>query len=356
MRSATASRWSTTRKARYACSPRTARSSTGSSSFTAAASSARPATRCLPNSRASWKPCAARWKSRRRSRRATTLPEHQKMQFRVGVNLGDVVVNNNDLLGDGVNVAARLETIAEPGGICISSSVYDQITGKLDLGFQDIGEQALKNISRPIRVYRVSGAGVPQRPAPLAPPAPRARSLFPWVSGATIISRSRESSRGRPDGCLSARPTAAAGCLRRRPSRRRHPRQRRRKAKRTRSGCRLMSRSSKRKLTQRVPAPMLTLFAPPKPKRTRKRGQTGYGHRRRPMLREFAVKPKPLVRAQRGADAVAATTSPAGRQGPRALPQAQPPRIPNSTAHGAFQSLANPSRAPWATNSISLRR
>jgi class 3 adenylate cyclase len=66
------------------------------------------------------------------------------MYFRVGVNLGDVVVKNDDLLGDGVNVAARLETLAEPGGVCISSSVYDQITGKLDLGFQDIGNRRSK--------------------------------------------------------------------------------------------------------------------------------------------------------------------------------------------------------------------
>ncbi len=73
--------------------------------------------------------------------RNDSLPEGRRMYFRVGVNLGDVVVKDQDLLGDGVNVAARLETIAEPGGICISSSVYDQITGKLDLGFQDIGEQ-----------------------------------------------------------------------------------------------------------------------------------------------------------------------------------------------------------------------
>jgi len=84
-------------------------------------------------------------------------------------------VKNDDLLGDGVNVAARLESIAEPGGICISSSVYDQITGKLDLGFQDIGEQALKNISRPIRVYRVSGTAPPARPAP-QPAAPSRKS------------------------------------------------------------------------------------------------------------------------------------------------------------------------------------
>jgi class 3 adenylate cyclase len=119
--------------------------------------------------------------------RNDALPDISRMQFRVGVNLGDVVVKNDDLLGDGVNVAARLETIAEPGGICISSSVYDQITGKLDLGFQDIGEQTLKNISRPIRVYRVSGTGVPQRVAPPAPPTPHARKPLPWLIGAAAV-------------------------------------------------------------------------------------------------------------------------------------------------------------------------
>jgi len=91
--------------------------------------------------------------------RNESLPEPQRMLFRIGINLGEVVVKGEDLLGDGVNVAARLESLAEPGGILVSSSVYDQITGKLDLGFQDIGEQVLKNISRPIRAFRVSGAG-----------------------------------------------------------------------------------------------------------------------------------------------------------------------------------------------------
>jgi F0F1-type ATP synthase membrane subunit b/b' len=105
------------------------------------------------------------------------------MLFRVGVNLGDVVVKGDDILGDGVNVAARLETVAEPGGICISSSVYDQITGKLDLGFHDIGEQSLKNISRPIRAYRISGAGAAlPRPAATAP-----RRLMPWLAAAVVI-------------------------------------------------------------------------------------------------------------------------------------------------------------------------
>ncbi len=115
--------------------------------------------------------------------RNDSLPGHRQMHFRVGVNLGDVVVRNEDVLGDGVNVAARLESMAEPGGICISSSVYDQITGKLNLGFQDIGEQSLKNISRPIRVYRVSGAAMPERPPPSAPSG---RNPVPWAIGAVV--------------------------------------------------------------------------------------------------------------------------------------------------------------------------
>jgi class 3 adenylate cyclase/Skp family chaperone for outer membrane proteins len=122
--------------------------------------------------------------------RNDSLAEHRQMRFRIGVNLGDVVVKNEDLLGDGVNVAARLETMAEPGGICISSSVYDQITGKLDLGFQDIGDQTLKNISRPIHVYRVSGAGAPLRLPPTAPPIPPrakdSRGPLPWAIGAVL--------------------------------------------------------------------------------------------------------------------------------------------------------------------------
>ena len=97
--------------------------------------------------------------------RNDSLPEPRRLLFRVGVNLGDVVVKGDDLLGDGVNVAARLQSIAEPGSICISGSVYDQIAGKLSMGFTDIGEQTLKNIPRPVRAFRVAGALAPAQQA-----------------------------------------------------------------------------------------------------------------------------------------------------------------------------------------------
>lgn len=116
--------------------------------------------------------------------RNQSLAQDSQMLFRVGINLGDVVVAGDDLLGDGVNVAARLESIAEPGGICISSSVYDQITGKLNLGLQDIGEQNLKNISRPIRVYRIAGTGAPTRPVPSRKPD---RSGLTWALGGIAL-------------------------------------------------------------------------------------------------------------------------------------------------------------------------
>jgi adenylate cyclase len=81
--------------------------------------------------------------------------EDERIQFRVGINSGDVIVEDGDIHGDGVNIAARLEGIAEPGGICVSGIVHDQVQGRLDCAFTDIGEQRLKNITRPVRVYRV---------------------------------------------------------------------------------------------------------------------------------------------------------------------------------------------------------
>src|SRR5207249_6766305 len=79
--------------------------------------------------------------------------EDRRLRFRVGINIGDVIVEPHDIFGDGVNVAARLESIAEPGGVCISSAAYDQVQGKVGVEFADLGEQALKNIARPVRAY-----------------------------------------------------------------------------------------------------------------------------------------------------------------------------------------------------------
>ncbi|HMM91517.1 tetratricopeptide repeat protein [Bradyrhizobium sp.] len=86
--------------------------------------------------------------------------EDTRIAFRVGVNIGDVIVEPHDIFGDGVNIAARLEGIAEPGGICISSSAYDQVRGKVGVEFADLGEQNLKNIARPVRAYAVAREGL----------------------------------------------------------------------------------------------------------------------------------------------------------------------------------------------------
>jgi len=86
------------------------------------------------------------------------VPEDHRMNFRIGINLGDVMVEDNDLIGDGVNVAARLEGLSDPGGICISGNVYEQIRNKLTLDFEDLGDQIVKNIGEPIRVYRLRAA------------------------------------------------------------------------------------------------------------------------------------------------------------------------------------------------------
>jgi adenylate cyclase len=104
--------------------------------------------------------------------REPEAPEERRIRFRIGVNLGDVIVEEHDIFGDGVNVAARLEALAEPGGICVSRVVRDQVRDKLDFAFEDMGEQQVKNIARPVRVYRVHDRAVPiAEPLP-APPQP----------------------------------------------------------------------------------------------------------------------------------------------------------------------------------------
>ncbi|MEN8809156.1 MAG: adenylate/guanylate cyclase domain-containing protein, partial [Desulfobacterales bacterium] len=87
--------------------------------------------------------------------RNAELPEQRRMQFRIGVNLGDVIEEESRIYGDGVNIAARLESLADPGGICISKTVFDQIETKLPLGYEYLGEQSVKNIAKPVGAYRV---------------------------------------------------------------------------------------------------------------------------------------------------------------------------------------------------------
>ena len=102
------------------------------------------------------------------------VPADRRLEWRIGINVGDIVVEDGDIFGDGVNVAARLEGLAEPGGICVSARVQEDAAGRLDLAFEDMGEQALKNIARPVRVYRVmmAGAAVKSPSQPVSPALP----------------------------------------------------------------------------------------------------------------------------------------------------------------------------------------
>lgn len=98
-------------------------------------------------------------------------PEDAQMWFRIGINLGDVMVDNDDLYGEGVNIAARLQELAEPGGILISSTVYDLVRNKLTVGFDFLGQQPIKNVTEPVTCYRVMLDGEIVRPYPAAPAA-----------------------------------------------------------------------------------------------------------------------------------------------------------------------------------------
>jgi adenylate cyclase len=111
--------------------------------------------------------CAGEIQSGMTARNAA-VSEHQRIEFRVGINVGDVIIDGDDIYGDGVNVAARLEGLAEPNGICVSRVVRDQIRDKLDLVFEDMGEQQVKNIARPVRVFRIAAPAI-------APPAATAK-------------------------------------------------------------------------------------------------------------------------------------------------------------------------------------
>ena len=120
--------------------------------------------------------------------RNSALPPDKHIEFRIGINLGDVIAEEHDIFGDGVNVAARLEGLAEPGGICVSRVVRDQVRDKLDFVFENLGEQQVKNIARPVRVYRVRDRAVlieqplPASPQPLPLPDKPSISVLPFAN------------------------------------------------------------------------------------------------------------------------------------------------------------------------------
>jgi adenylate cyclase len=158
--------------------------------------------------------------------RNTEIAADQRIEFRIGINVGDVVVEDGDIFGDGVNVAARLEGLAEPGGICVSALVQRDAAGKLDLAFEDLGEQTLKNIARPRQVYRVRIAGgakyasqptlaLPDKPSVAVLPftnmsATQSRSSSPTGSPRTSSPRCRATPRGSSSRATPPSPTRAA--------------------------------------------------------------------------------------------------------------------------------------------------
>ncbi len=115
------------------------------------------------------------------------LAENSKVQFRIGVNLGEVIVDRNDIYGEGVNVAARLESLAEPGGICISGAVYDAIGHRLPVECEFLGEQSVKNIAKPVRAYRARLKADAEPPEPTAAPRREEQSRRPLVLAAALV-------------------------------------------------------------------------------------------------------------------------------------------------------------------------
>ncbi len=116
------------------------------------------------------------------ARAAQSQPEDRRIALRMGINLGDIMVERNDLYGDVVNIAARLEGAADPGGILISGPAYDQVRNKISAGFEELGEQSLKNIGAPVRVYRITGLPRVSLAAALAPSSKPSIAVLPFVS------------------------------------------------------------------------------------------------------------------------------------------------------------------------------
>ena len=123
---------------------------------------------------------------RRMAERNTTIAVGRQIAFRIGINLGDVIIDEGDIYGDGVNVAARLEALAEPGGICVSRVVRDQVRDKLDFAFEDMGGQSVKNIARPVRAYALRSERVASPPTHRLP-ARRNRTIIGTAAAAALI-------------------------------------------------------------------------------------------------------------------------------------------------------------------------
>ena len=136
------------------------------------------------------------------------LGEERRMWFRIGINIGDVMVKDGDIFGDGVNIAVRLEGLAEPGGICISRGVHDHVRRKLPYGFEDLGEQSVKNIAQPIRVFRlipdVTKESASGRDAALMPSA----VLDDLPSVSELPPNRQMASRNRSNSCFGSRSRA----------------------------------------------------------------------------------------------------------------------------------------------------
>ncbi len=130
--------------------------------------------------------CAVAWQERVAEHEAKG-DEDKRFKFRIGINLGDVIVEGDDIHGDGVNIAARLEGQAEAGGICLSGDAYRQAKGKVEVGFEDLGEQVLKNVAEPVRVYRIAGdrsstGAVSPAREPLALPDKPSIAVLPFIN------------------------------------------------------------------------------------------------------------------------------------------------------------------------------
>jgi adenylate cyclase len=146
--------------------------------------------------------------------RNAAAPAERRIEFRMGINVGDIIIEDGDIFGDGVNIAARLEALAEPGGICISAAAHEHVRDRLDLAFDDLGEQQVKNIARPVRVYRIPITLTLPTPEPvLASRKARTRGArAPSLSrnaGEGAERQRREAGEGRPARALPDKPSLA---------------------------------------------------------------------------------------------------------------------------------------------------